>query len=57
MWVLLYIAFFIATRPTVGCLGPIYFIIYVFHHLIMLMFDVLVKSFVLAEVEATTLTF
>ena len=49
---LLYIVFFFATRLTVRCYGPIYF-----YYILMLIFDVLVKSFVLAEVKATTFTF
>ena len=54
--ILLNILFLFATRLTVRCYGPIYSIIDVFHKLLMLMFDMLVKSFVVAEVKATMLT-
>ena len=49
MWVFVYIVFFFPTRLTVRCYGPIYFIIYVLHNILMLVFDVLVKSFVLLK--------
>ena len=50
-------SFFFAARLTVGCCKPIYFIIDVFHNLLLLMFDVLVKSFVLVQVKVTMLTY
>ena len=57
MGVLLYILFPLAQGLQLDATDPFIFIIFVFHNLLMLMFDMLVKSLVLAEVKATLLTF
>ena len=52
-----FLFFYIVTRLTVRGYKPIYLNIYVFHNLLMLMFNVLVNSIILAKVKASTITF